>query len=108
MTFDNIAWVGLALHAIEILLALFISYMSLTFFRITRPVTLFFFLYVGVGFFIVSSLMYVLFYLTLGTGRELSVVSVYFASRIALIGMLISFLVLFYQWNKIMKRQFKA
>ncbi len=104
-SFQDMKGIGLALHAIEIALAIFIAYMALNFFRITRPVNLFFFLYVGVGFFIISSLMYVLFYYSLGTQREISIISVYFAERVSLIGMLISFLVLFYQWNKMMKQQ---
>ena len=98
--------VALPLHIIELALALFICYMSLKFFRITKPINLFLIIYTAVGFFIVNTLMYLLFYSGFAAS-SLPFVNVYLGSRLALIGMLVSFVLLFYQWNKIMRQTVK-
>ena len=95
---------ALTLHIIELLLALFICYMSLKFFRITKPVNLFLIIYTAIGFLIINILLYLLFYSGLAQILSLHFVTVYFGSRIALIGMLASFVLLFYQWNRIMRQ----
>lgn len=95
--------IALPIHILELVLALFIAFMSLKFFRITKPIGLFLLVYIGVGFFIISSLIYLFLYLSLDTQFALAFVHVYVGSRIALMGMLISFAFLFYQWNKRMR-----
>lgn len=95
--------IALPIHILELVLALFIAFMSLKFFRITKPIGLFLLVYIGVGFFIISSLIYLFLYLSLDTQLALAFVHVYVGSRIALMGMLISFAFLFYQWNKRMR-----
>ena len=95
--------VAIPIHIVELVLALFIAYMSLKFFRITKPISLFLYVYLAIGFFIINTLLYLFLYLSLNTGLEMSFVNVYIGSRIALIGMVISFVVFFYQWNKIMR-----
>lgn len=95
--------VAVPIHILELVLALFISYKSLKFFRITKPINLFLFLYTSIGFFIISSLLYLFLYFSVKTPLEVNFVSVYIGSRIALMGMLISFVIFFYQWHKIMR-----
>jgi len=92
------------IHIIELVLALFISFMSLKFFRITKPINLFLFIYIAVGFFIINSLLFLFLYVSIKTSLEISFISVYITSRIALMAMLISFVMFFYQWNKIMRK----
>ena len=65
---------------------------------------MFLFIYVAIGFFIINSLLYLFLYLSINTELELIFVNVYIGSRVALIGMMISFVIFFYQWNKIMRR----
>jgi len=101
---DNLKKVATPIHFIELVLALFISYMSLKFFRITRPLGLFLYIYMAIGFFIINALLYLFLYLTLDSGLGISFISVYVGGRIALMGMLLSFVVFFYQWNRIMRR----
>ena len=96
--------IALPLHITELLLALFICYMSLKFFRITKPVNLFLIIYTAIGFLIINILLYLLFYSSFAQALSLHFVAVYFGSRIALIGMLASFVLLFYQWNRIMRQ----
>lgn len=96
--------VAVPVHILELVLALFICFKALKFFRITKPINLFLFLYTSIGFFIISSLLYLLLYLSIKIPLEVNFVSVYIGSRIALMGMLISFVVFFYQWNKIMRK----
>jgi len=100
---NNLKNVAIPIHIIELVLALFIAYTSLKFFRITKPINLFLFIYTAVGFFIISSFLYLFLYLS-PTTLEISFISVYITSRIALMGMLISFVIFFYQWNKIMRK----
>ena len=95
--------IAVPIHIIELILAFFICYMSLKFFRITKPIGLFFYVYTALGFFIVNTLLYLFMYLSLGTRFEMKLVNVYIGSRVALIGMLIWFVIFFYQWNKVMK-----
>ena len=99
--------IALPLHIIELLLALFICYMSLKFFRITKPVNLFLIIYTAIGFLIINILLYLLFYSSFAQTLSLHFVTVYFGSRIALIGMLASFVLLFYQWNRVMRQTVK-
>ena len=101
---NNLKNIAIPVHTIELVLALFIAFMSLKFFRITKPIGLFLFIYVAVGFFIISSLLYLALYLSINTRLELIFVNVYIGSRVALMAMLISFVIFFYQWNKIMRR----
>jgi|TARA_B100001964_G_C14255018_1_gene611916 hypothetical protein len=95
--------VALPIHVFELLLALFICYMSLKFFRITKPISLFLYVYMAIGFFMINTALFLFFYLSLNTGLEMNFANVYMGSRVASIGMLISFVVFFYQWNKIMR-----
>lgn len=100
---SNLKSVAVPIHIVELFLALFIAYMSLKFFRITKPISLFLYIYLAIGFFIINTLLYLFLYLSLNTQLEMSFVNVYIGSRIALMGMVISFVVFFYQWNKIMR-----
>jgi len=101
---NNLKNIAIPIHLFELGLALFISFMALKFFRITRPISLFLFIYVALGFFIINSLLYLFLYLSVNTGLQLIFVNVYIGSRVALIGMLIAFVIFFYQWNKIMRK----
>ncbi|MCH8003216.1 MAG: hypothetical protein IH934_01170 [Nanoarchaeota archaeon] len=101
---NNLKNIAIPIHLFELVLALFIAFMSLKFFRITKPISLFLFIYVAVGFFIINSLLYLFFYLSIDTRLEMVFVNVHIGSRVALMGMLISFVIFFYQWNKIMRR----
>ena len=101
---NNLKNIAIPIHIIELVLALFIAFMSLKFFRITKPISLFLFIYVAIGFFIINSLLYLFLYLSINTRFELIFVNVYIGSRVALIGMAISFAIFFYQWNKIMRK----
>ena len=101
---NNLKKIAIPIHIIELVLALFIAFMSLKFFRITKPISLFLFIYVAIGFFIINSLLYLFLYLSINTGLELIFVNVYIGSRVALVGMVISFAIFFYQWDKIMRR----
>ena len=95
--------IAIPIHIVELVLALFIAYMSLKFFRITKPIILFLYIYLAIGFFIINALLYLFLYLSLNTGLEINFVNVYIGSRVALMGMLISFVVFFYQWNRVMR-----
>ena len=97
---NNLKSVGIPIHAVELVLALFIAYTSLKFFRITKPINLFLFIYIAVGFFIINSLLYLLLYLSLTTTLEISFIGVYITSRIALMGMLVSFVIFFFQLHQ--------
>ncbi|MAE42797.1 hypothetical protein CMO93_03425 [Candidatus Woesearchaeota archaeon] len=101
---DNLKSVAIPIHVIEIVFALFICYMALTFFRITKPLDLFMYIYTAIGFFIINSLLYLFLYLSIKTQLEINFINVYIGSRIALMGMLISFALFFYQWNRIMRK----
>ena len=100
---DTLKKIAIPVHMLELVFALFIAFMSLKFFKITKPISLFLFVYVAIGFFIISSLIYLFLYLSIGTPLALAFVNVYVASRIALMFMLISFAIFFYQWNKRMR-----
>lgn len=100
---DTLKKIAIPIHMLELVFALFIAFMSLKFFKITKPISLFLFVYVAIGFFIISSLIYLFLYLSIGTSLALAFVNVYVASRIALMFMLISFAIFFYQWNKRMR-----
>ena len=101
---DALKKIALPMHFLELVLSLFICFMALKFFRITRPINLFLVVYVALGFFIVNSLLYILLYFW-QRALNISFINVYIGSRIALIGMLISFVTLFYQWNKVMRKK---
>jgi len=101
---NNLKNIAIPIHLFEVVLALFIAFMSLKFFRITKPINLFLFIYVAIGFFIINSLLYLFFYLSIDTRLEMVFVNVYIGSRIAFIGMLLSFAIFFYLWNKIMRK----
>ena len=94
--------IAIPIHVFELILALFIAYMALKFFRITRPLGLFLYIYTAIGFFIISSSLYL--FLHFNPKLETNFISVHIGSRIALIGMLISFVIFFYQWNRVMKK----
>ena len=101
---DNFKNIAISIHILELVLALFICYRSLKFFRITKPLNLFLFVYIALVFFIISSLLYLFLYLSLGSSLDVSFVNVYLGSRIALMGMITSFAMFFYQWNKVMRK----
>ena len=101
---NNLKNVAIPIHIIELVLALFIAYISLKFFRITKPINLFLFIYTATVFFIINSLLYLFLYLSMKTSLEISFISVYITSRIALMGMLISLVIFFYHWNKVMRK----
>ena len=100
---DILSKVAIPLHVIELGLSLFICIMALKFFRITKPINLFLFIYVAIGFFMINSLLNLFFYLTLNS-MDSKFVNVHIGSRIALIGMALSFVMFFYNWNKIMRK----
>ena len=101
---DTIRQIAIPLHLIELFLAIFICFMALRFFWITKPVNLFLVVYVAGGFFIINSLLYILLYTAYLIGLNISFVNVYLGSRIALIGMLVSLGALFYHLNKQMRK----
>ena len=101
---DKIQIIAIPLHIIEMVLAIFICYMALAFFRITKPISIFLFVYVAGGFFIINSLMYLLLYGLNMENINLSFESVYLGSRISLIAMLISLAFLFYYLNNQMRK----
>ncbi len=101
---NQLKTVAVPVHILELILALFICFKALKFFRITKPINLFLFLYTSIGFFIISSLLYLFLYFSIKIPLEVNFVSVYIGSRVALMGMLISFVIFFYQWNKIMRK----
>ena len=96
--------IAVALHLTELVLAIFICYMALRFFRITKPVNLFLVIYVAIGFFVINSLLYLLFYAARLKNMDISFASVYLGSRVALIAMLISLGSLFYYLNRQMRK----
>ena len=98
------SYFAVSLHVIELILAVFICFMAIRFFRITKPLNLFLVIYVSLGFFIINSLLYILFYGLHLKGIHLSFVSVYIGSRISLIAMLISISTLFYYLNSQMRK----
>lgn len=104
---NNLKNIAIPLHLIELVLALFISYMSLKFFKITKPIGLFLYIYMAIGFFIINTLLYLFSYLSINTRLEVDFINVYIGSRVALMAMLISFAMFFYQWNKIMRSNSK-
>src|SRR3989338_4999604 len=81
---SSIKSIAIPIHLVELALALFISYMALKFFRITRPLGLFLYVYTAIGFFIMNSSLYLL--LHFNPKLETNFISVYIGSRIALIG----------------------
>ena len=99
---EAIARLGVPIHLIELFLALFISLMSLKFFRITRPLNIFLYIYLALGFFIVSSLLYAVFYARDWLNIDLNFVNVYIASRLSLIAMLFVFVAVFYNAHRVM------
>ena len=101
---NNLKFVAVPVHILELALALFICYMSLKFFRITKPVNLFLFIYIAIGFFIINTLLYFLLYISTVTTLEMHFIPVYVGSRVALIGMMMSFVMFFYQWNRSMRK----
>ena len=101
---DKIQAVAVPLHLIELFLAIFISYMALKFFRITKPISIFLVVYVAGGFFIINSLLYLLLYGLNLSNINLSFESVYLGSRISLIAMLVSLGFLFYYLNLQMRK----
>lgn len=100
---DIISNVAIPLHAIEFALSLFICVMALQFFRITKPLNLFMFIYVAIGFFMINSLLNMVFYLMQNSINS-SFAVVHLGSRLALIGMALSFVMFFYNWNKVMRK----
>ena len=100
----NLKIIMIPIHVIELVLALFIAYMSLKFFRITKPISLFLYMYLSIGFFIINALLYLFLYLSLNTKLEMSFVNVYVGSRVALVGMMVSLVVFFYRWNRAMRK----
>lgn len=101
---DKVQLFGISLHLVELFLAVFICFMAIKFFRITKPLNLFLIVYVAVGFFAINSLLYILFYALRLRGISISFVSVYLGSRVSLIAMLISLGALFYYLNKQMRK----
>ena len=101
---DKIQAVAVPLHLIELVLAIFISYMALKFFRITKPISIFLVVYVAGGFFIINSMLYLLLYGLNLKSINLSFESVYLGSRISLIAMLVSLGFLFYYLNLQMRK----
>ena len=98
--YKSLGLVGMPLHIFELILGVWIAILALKFFRITKPINVFLLLYVAVGVFIVNSLLYVLLYIVNFEETTVSYVSVYVASRIALIGMLMCLLILLILWNR--------
>ncbi|SRR3989338_8402736 len=101
---DSLRPIGITIHVIELVLALFISFMSLKFFKITKPLNVFLYIYLALGFFTISSLFYILFYLGgwFNIGLEFS--RAYIASRLSLIAMLLVFVAVFFNAMRIMKK----
>ena len=97
--------IGITLHIIELILAVFICTMSLKFFWITKPVNLFLMVYIALGFFIVNVLMYIFYYSSSMLGFRVSFVNAYIGSRISLIGMLVSLSMVFFSMHKSIRKQ---
>lgn len=98
---------GIIIHLIELVLAIFICFMAIKFFRITKPLNLFLVVYISVGFFAINSLLYLLVYLLHIWGVHISFISVYFGSRVSLIAMLVSLSAMFYYFNWSMRKTIK-
>lgn len=101
---DKLKQIAIPMHLIELFLAVFICFMALKFFWITKPINLFLVVYIAGGFFAINSLLYLMLYSAQFVDLKISFVNVYLGSRIALIGMLISLAALFYYLNKQMRR----
>jgi len=101
---DNLKNIAIPIHIAELFFALFIAYMSLKFFNITKPISLFLYVYTAIGFFIINTLLFLFLFLSKGTRLEMNFTNVYLGSRIALLGMLVSFVIFFYLWNHIMRK----
>ena len=104
---NRLKYFAVPIHVFELILSLFIAYMALKFFKITKPVNLFFYMYLAIGFFIVDISLYLFSYLSLNTILEMDFISVYIGSRVALMGMLVSFVIFFYQWDRVMRKKSK-
>ena len=102
---DTIKWFAIPLHLLELALAIFISYMALKFFNITKPVNIFLVVYIVGGFFIINTLLYLLLYSFRLMGINISFLSVYIGSRVALIAMLISLGALFYHLDREIRKK---
>src|SRR3989344_6457086 len=101
---DVLALIAIPLHLIELVLAVFICFISLKFFQITRPHNLFLVVYVAGGFFVINSLLYILLYAAHLKDFNVSFASAYLGSRISLIGMLVSLGALLYYLNRQMRK----
>ncbi len=102
---DSLRPIGIVIHAVELALALFISFVSLKFFKITKPLNVFLYVYLALGFFTISSLFYLLFYLGGWINVPLEFSRAYIASRLSLIAMLSVFVVVFFNAMRVMKMQ---
>ena len=102
---NSLKGIAIPLHVFELVLALFIAYMSLRFFSITKPINIFFYIYLAIGFFIINTSLYLFSYLSINTALEMDFINVYIGGRVALMGMLISFVIFFYQWDKAMRKK---
>jgi hypothetical protein len=95
---------GLAVHTFELILAVYICFAALRFFRITKPVNLFVIIYTAVGFLVVNILLYFLMYVQILRGVYVSSTLVYFAGRLAFIGMLLALATTFYMMQRQMRQ----
>ena len=102
---NSLKGIAIPLHVFELVLALFIAYMSLRFFSITKPINIFFYIYLAIGFFIINTSLYLFSYLSINTALEMDFINVYIGGRVALMGMLISLVIFFYQWDKAMRKK---
>jgi len=100
---DSLSRMGISLHVVELVLAVFICFMSLKFFRITKPLNIFLYIYIGLGFFVISTLLYLVYFMRDILSIDVNFINVYVASRLSLIAMLFVFVFLFYSVHKIMR-----
>jgi len=103
--YDSIRLSALSLHLIELVLAVYISYMALKFFRITKPVSVFLIVYMANGFLIVYSLLYVMVWTADLLNISVSFVNIYLGSQLVFIAMLASLAGLFIHLHRELKRK---
>lgn len=81
--------VAVPIHILELLLSLFLCYMAIRFFRVTKPAKIFIYVYMASGFFVINSLLYILLYTTPLFSASTGFMNVYIGSRITILSTLL-------------------
>lgn len=99
---DTLRMVAIPIHIVEFLLAFFICYMAIKFFKFTQPMSIFLYVYLAGGFFIIGSLVNFVLYFGHNFNMGVNFLVIFIAGRVALLGMLGSLTWLFWQAHKAM------